>query len=283
MFFIGAPLGAIIRKGGLGLPIVFAILIFIIFHFINTFGKKVAQQDEITPFLGSWMSSFVLTPFAILLTTRATNDKGISINFDWLINIYKRIFPEKTEEQLTEQPVINIEQVAVNQDEEWETLNGYDNDVLIKIVKNAKQFGYTQEYRTKVLKVLASRGISQEELLLNNNLYNTDYNKIEELSRLYKIYSRIALVTYVIGLALSSFGKPSTLIEIILEIAIALVFYTTVYKSQSLLDEMGTIMGKKIDLNLYLVLFAGFPFFILFYFYNRSYLKEVLSGFNKNV
>jgi lipopolysaccharide export system permease protein len=283
MFFIGAPLGAIIRKGGLGLPIVFAILIFIIFHFINTFGKKVAQQDEITPFLGCWMSSFVLTPFAILLTTRATNDKGISINFDWLINIYKKLFPEKTEEQLTEQPVINIEQVAVNQDEEWETLNGYDNDVLIKIVKNAKQFGYTQEYRTKVLKVLASRGISQEELLLNNNLYNTDYNKIEELNRLYKIYSRIALGTYVIGLALSTLGKPSTLTEIILEAVLALVFYTTVFKSQSLLDEMGTIMGKKIDLNLYLVLFAGFPFFILFYFYNRSYLKEVLSGFNKNV
>lgn len=50
MFFIGAPLGAIIRKGGLGLPIVFAVLIFITFHFTNTFGKKIAQEDGITPF-----------------------------------------------------------------------------------------------------------------------------------------------------------------------------------------------------------------------------------------
>jgi lipopolysaccharide export system permease protein len=81
MFFIGAPLGAIIRKGGLGLPIVFAVLIFITFHFINTFGKRLSQEGGMTPFMGSWMSSFILSPLAILLTYRATNDNGL-INFD---------------------------------------------------------------------------------------------------------------------------------------------------------------------------------------------------------
>ncbi|UOK41518.1 LptF/LptG family permease [Flavobacterium enshiense] len=84
MFFIGAPLGAIIRKGGLGLPIVFAVLIFIIFHFINTFGKKVAQENGIPPFLGCWLSSMVLSPLAISLTYRATNDIGVMVNFDWI-------------------------------------------------------------------------------------------------------------------------------------------------------------------------------------------------------
>lgn len=77
MFFIGAPLGAIIRKGGLGLPIIFAVLIFIIFHFVNTFGKKLAQSDSISPFLGAWMSSIVLTPLAVTLMYRASNDMGI--------------------------------------------------------------------------------------------------------------------------------------------------------------------------------------------------------------
>jgi lipopolysaccharide export system permease protein len=282
MFFIGAPLGAIIRKGGLGLPIVFAILIFIIFHFINTFGKKVAQQDELSPFLGCWMSSFVLGPLAILLTKRATEDRGVSINFDWITTIYNRFIPTKTEEQLKEQPVINMEQLTVEKDTDWEKLNGYDNDMLIKIVKEAKQFGYTNDYRNKALKILESRNITQEELLLSNNLYNVDYNKVEELHRLYKIYSRIALVTYVIGIALSSFGKPSTLPEIIFDAVVALLFYTTLYKSQVLLDEIGTIMDKKVDLNIFLVVLAGFPFFILFYFYNRSYLKEVVSEFNKS-
>lgn len=99
MFFIGAPLGAIIRKGGLGLPIVFAVLIFITFHFINTFGKKVAQENGIPPFLGAWISSIVLSPLAILLTYRATNDIGL-INMDVLLSpiqkIFKKLFKSKT-------------------------------------------------------------------------------------------------------------------------------------------------------------------------------------------
>ncbi len=90
MFFIGAPLGAIIRKGGIGLPIVFAVLIFITFHILNTFGKKIAQENQITPFLGSWMSSIVLTPLAVLLTYRATNDIGI-INMELLLKPFQKL------------------------------------------------------------------------------------------------------------------------------------------------------------------------------------------------
>ena len=282
MFFIGAPLGAIIRKGGLGLPIVFAILIFIIFHFINTFGKKVAQQDELTPFLGCWMACFVLTPFAIILTKRATDDKGFSISFDWVTDIYNRFVPAKTEEQSTTQAVINIDQIAIDSDSDWEKLNSYENEVLIKIVKDAKQYGYTDEYRNKALKVLESRNISQEELLLNNNLYNVDYNKVEELHKQYKIFSRITLFVYLIMLGISFLGKPETIVSIIIVMVIAVIFYSALFKSQQLLDEIGTIMDKKVDLNLYLVIAAGFPFFILFYFYNRSYLKEVISEYTKS-
>ena len=96
MFFIGAPLGAIIRKGGLGLPIVFAVLIFITFHFINTFGKRISQENGLSPLLGAWMSSLVLTPLAILLTYRATNDIGL-INMDVVLapfqKVFQKIFP----------------------------------------------------------------------------------------------------------------------------------------------------------------------------------------------
>jgi len=96
MFFIGAPLGAIIRKGGLGLPIVFAVLIFITFHFINTFGKRISQENQLSPFLGAWMSTLILLPLAILLTYRATNDIGL-INMDIIMapfqKIYQKIFP----------------------------------------------------------------------------------------------------------------------------------------------------------------------------------------------
>jgi lipopolysaccharide export system permease protein len=91
MFFIGAPLGAIIRKGGLGLPIVFAVLIFITFHFINTFGKRISQENGLTPFMGAWMSSFILSPLAILLTYRATNDIGL-INLDVVMAPFQKLF-----------------------------------------------------------------------------------------------------------------------------------------------------------------------------------------------
>jgi lipopolysaccharide export system permease protein len=89
-------LGAIIRKGGLGLPIVFAVLIFISFHFINTFGKRVSQEDQLNPILGAWMSSLILSPLAVLLTYRATNDIGL-INLDVFMapfqKIFQRVFP----------------------------------------------------------------------------------------------------------------------------------------------------------------------------------------------
>jgi lipopolysaccharide export system permease protein len=98
MFFIGAPLGAIIRKGGIGLPIVFAVLIFITFHFINTFGKRMAQEDGLNPFWGAWMASFILTPLAISLTYRATNDIGLidlSILSRPFQKLFQKLFPSE--------------------------------------------------------------------------------------------------------------------------------------------------------------------------------------------
>lgn len=96
MFFIGAPLGSIIRKGGLGLPIVFAMLIFITFHFLNTFGKKVAQESGMTPFFGAWISFFLLVPLAIFLTRKAINDNG-GISFDGITEPIKKIFIKLTQ------------------------------------------------------------------------------------------------------------------------------------------------------------------------------------------
>lgn len=101
MFFIGAPLGSIIRKGGLGLPIVFAVTIFIIFHFINSFGKRFASQNGMPPLLGTWMSSMILTPLAIMLTYRAINDIGGMISFDFsrIQDFFTNLFTSKAEKE----------------------------------------------------------------------------------------------------------------------------------------------------------------------------------------
>jgi lipopolysaccharide export system permease protein len=91
LFFIGAPLGAIIRKGGLGLPVVFSTLFFIIFHVISMTGEKFAREGLLTPFAGMWLSSLIFLPIGILLTYSATTDSRI-LNVDWWFVIRDRMW-----------------------------------------------------------------------------------------------------------------------------------------------------------------------------------------------
>ena len=109
MFFIGAPLGAIIKKGGLGLPLVFAVLIFIVYNFANTFGKKLAGQDALPPLIGTAAGALILTPFAILLTYRATNDMGLTINLDWLVLPIKRYLNKRNTNSLVSENITTDE------------------------------------------------------------------------------------------------------------------------------------------------------------------------------
>ena len=242
MFFIGAPLGAIIRKGGLGLPIVFAILIFIIFHFINTFGKKVAQQDEISPFLGCWMSSFVLGPLAILLTKRATEDRGVSIDFDWLTTIYKRFFPTDNETELAVETV------------------GTEGNYTIK-----------EDNKTLDQKVLKTQNIEipKKEAVI------TDALEIESYLKQYHVFSIAAFTGYMVLLILAFTSALKGTSLVILVAIIGGLFYFTIYKSQTILLFIGNKARNKPDLNIIIVLLGAFPFYPLFYFYNRIYLKEV--------
>ena len=76
LFFIGAPLGAIIRKGGMGLPLVVATLFFLTYHFINIFAEKSAQEGAFPAWLGAWMGTLIIFPLGIILTYRATTDQG---------------------------------------------------------------------------------------------------------------------------------------------------------------------------------------------------------------
>ena len=76
LFLIGAALGAIIRKGGIGLPLVLSVLIFLTYHYIGLFSTNAAEDNSISPFIASWLSTVILTPFAIILTKRASSDKG---------------------------------------------------------------------------------------------------------------------------------------------------------------------------------------------------------------
>ena len=77
LFFIGAPLGSIIIKGGFGLPMILAISIYVIYFFANTFGRNLAEESSLTAVIGSWVSSIVMIPFAFFLTRRASKGMGL--------------------------------------------------------------------------------------------------------------------------------------------------------------------------------------------------------------
>ncbi|MBT3587394.1 MAG: YjgP/YjgQ family permease [Flavobacteriaceae bacterium] len=94
LFFVGAPLGAIIRKGGLGLPLVIAIVLFLTYHFIGIFAKNSAEDGTLTPYIASWISTLIMLPLGIWLTYRATRDQGI-IDLDEFGNRLKKLVKKK--------------------------------------------------------------------------------------------------------------------------------------------------------------------------------------------
>lgn len=96
LFFIGAPLGSIIRKGGFGLPMIMAITIFVIYFFISQLGRNLSEESAISALLGSWLSTLILLPFGLLLTRRATKGMGI-FNIDALFDRAQKIFIKFTE------------------------------------------------------------------------------------------------------------------------------------------------------------------------------------------
>jgi lipopolysaccharide export system permease protein len=74
---IGAPLGSIIRKGGLGSPLVFAVVFFVLFHLLNTFGEKFAKKGTMSVASGMWLSTVILIPIGIFLTSKAMRDSQL--------------------------------------------------------------------------------------------------------------------------------------------------------------------------------------------------------------
>jgi lipopolysaccharide export system permease protein len=92
MFLIGAPLGSIIRKGGIGLPLVFAVIFFVIFFLLNNFGKKFVKEDVLTPLSGMWLPTYVLTPIGLFLTYKALHDSQL-FNKEFYFRLIKNIRP----------------------------------------------------------------------------------------------------------------------------------------------------------------------------------------------
>jgi lipopolysaccharide export system permease protein len=89
-FFIGAPLGAIIRKGGLGTPAVIAVMFFVIHYVISLVGKKLVEENIVGTLAGTWAASYILLPIGFFLTYKAATD-SIIMNVDTYLSVLKNI------------------------------------------------------------------------------------------------------------------------------------------------------------------------------------------------
>ena len=125
-FFIGAPLGAIIRKGGLGVPVVISVTIFIFYYIINVSGEKMAKSGEWVPWFGEWLSSMVLCPIGIFLTYKANKDSAV-FNIEAYINVIRKILGLRISRHIARKeviihdpdyPVLKTELMALSQ--EWQ-------------------------------------------------------------------------------------------------------------------------------------------------------------------
>ena len=125
-FFIGAPLGAIIRKGGLGVPVVISVTIFIFYYIINVSGEKMAKSGEWVHWFGEGLSSMVLCPIGIFLTYKANKDSAV-FNIEAYINVIRKILGLRISRHIARKeviihdpdyPVVKTELMALSQ--EWQ-------------------------------------------------------------------------------------------------------------------------------------------------------------------
>ena len=104
-FFIGAPLGAIIRKGGLGIPVVLSVIVFIFYYMVNISGEKLSKSGDWDVTFGLWLSSMVLTPIAAWLTMKANKDSTV-FNVEAYRRFFRRLFGLREHRHIARKDVI---------------------------------------------------------------------------------------------------------------------------------------------------------------------------------
>ena len=277
LFFVGAPLGALIRKGGIGLPLIIAILIFLTYHFISLFAKNSSEDSSIDPVLAAWMSSLILLPFSIYLTSRATKDRAL-VDADSILIPLKKLVVSNADTQLS-----NDKQTS---SEEIRELHTFENEKLINIVKNFRQYKHALNYKQSALAVLNSRGISELELKMSGDLTNLNYENavqyyidFKENSKLGLALNSICLVLGLGGLILNNngfpvVGKTFTVIAVLVLIFFLIVLKKTIKNQSSFYD----FLEVKFFNKAFILILIGMP---IFYFYRKYFITKMEEDLNK--
>lgn len=201
-FFIGAPLGAIIRKGGLGMPVVVSVLLFIVYYIIDNIGYKMARDGIWEAWQGMWLSSFALFPLGVFLTYKAMNDSSL-FNPEAYGKFFNKILfikaPAKLNDIQKEEMIQKIPSLASLslEPEVASGLEAMDSDKLRYIVDNYKAFNYEQVMQLAALSILKER-----EADLSDITNRQDRKSSKSLMTLFNKSSLLTGISYLIFIAL---------------------------------------------------------------------------------
>jgi lipopolysaccharide export system permease protein len=271
LFFIGAPLGALIRKGGLGLPMIIAIVLFLAYHFIGLFAINSAKDGTLNPVLGAWLSTLIMLPLSIYLTSRATKDRGV-FELDAIIIPIKKLINFKSKSELND----------IKGVQSYSYYNKHSIDELVTVVKNHTELDIDKNPKKIALQHLFDRNINLEELEIKGLEVPTYLNKAKQILKDYIDYSKTSLVTFSIGAVLlilhfvfSNNKLPELAITVkslsfiafgifLLYVIISSILYSKFYK---------TIDQSKKRANLILIVLS-LPFYPIKHFLLKVKTKE---------
>lgn len=274
LFFVGAPLGALIRKGGIGLPLVIAILLFLTYHFIGIFAKNSAEDGTLNPILATWLSTLIMLPLGIYLTSRATNDKGL-FDFDSYLNPLKKFLNLRPKNSV----MIDGELV------QYSFLNEYNNEKLINILKNHEALDFDKSVKPFALNQLLSRNQSIEDLQRQGVIINDAYSQSKKEADNTISYSKIAYIFYNLGVVLlilhfvlKNNGLPQIASSAI-QLSIISLFVYAIYYALTWLtsNKFYQHLGFKIKPLDKFLMILGLPFYGISHFLLKNKIKEDLD------
>jgi lipopolysaccharide export system permease protein len=286
LFFVGAPLGAIIRKGGMGLPMVIAIVLFLTYHFIGIFAKNSAEDGTISPFVATWVSTFIMLPLSIWLTYRATTDQGV-FDIDSFTQRIGRLFGKRYESlpEIEEAPILLTQQ-------EKATLSTKSESQLKDIVKNYRQYDFSEDMKRGALRELKSKGYTEEQLKSGGDFENITYTNARDTLKSFRKNSKNALLFYFVSiLALAGMilfnnikVEGSEILKIVadaIQIVSILVFYFFIIRTLVAHSKFKKTIGKEQDVSVW-ILFLGLGpvIYIFLHFSVIKNLKDELAVLN---
>lgn len=269
LFFVGAPLGALIRKGGIGLPLVIAILIFLTYHFIGIFAKNSSNDNSIDPVLATWVSSIILLPFSIYLTNRATKDRGL-FNMDGILVPLKRLFNIKSKQA----------EMVTDEGDNLFYLKDYSTEQLIAFLKEDRK----KAHKLLALYVLKKQKVAIEDLIKSLTL-NTKFSLV--LQHFYKAmqWAKVSLWLYLTA-ALTLIGHLVTKNNKLPEVS-ELLWYITLFFTVVLagcliyaivkLHTFKKQINQNTSYQSFFMLLVNLPLYPLYYLFTTFAMKRSLD------